>query len=101
MKLTEKQKMQAYDVLIGEQLEMARRDKGLSQDDVAKLYHTSRQTISNYERGMRSINISNLMSLCDVCGFDAMKILTSVRYATDDEVLSAYSTYWERVTSLK
>lgn len=101
MNLTQKQRMQAYDVLIGECLAEERAKKGLTQPQVALLYKTSRQAISNYERGIRSINISNLLSLCDVCGFDAMKIMTKVKYASEQELQNAYTKYFETVSSLQ
>lgn len=91
MKLTSKQRMQAYDILIGEALEEERKEKGMSLQDVANKVGKSKQTIFNYEKGRRSLNTSDFIVYCDKLGFDGMGIIVEVQSKSDTELLKAYS----------
>lgn len=96
MKLNATQRMQAYRVLMGEALCEKRKEKGLSQQNIADLVGISRVSVSYYENGIRSINTDELLSLCDICGFDALEIMNHAYNASDIELSTAYKKYLER-----
>ncbi|MGU3432603.1 helix-turn-helix domain-containing protein [Actinomycetes bacterium M1A6_2h] len=51
-------------------LERARRDSGLSQDELARRAHTSRPTLSAYENGRKSPSLATTQRLLTEAGFD-------------------------------
>ena len=50
----------------GERLEEIRKDKGMTQEDLAKLLDVSSVTISSYERGEIVPKLANLLKLAEV-----------------------------------
>src|SRR6516225_7361010 len=58
------------DTLIGEQLASLRLRAGLTQSDIAKELHMSRQHISNIETGYTSPTLSVLHAYLKACGSD-------------------------------
>lgn len=74
-----KKKMELYRVILGQLLIEARKEKGFSQQAVADLAGISRVSVSYYERGERSINMDDLISLCDSCGFDYVQIIKKLQ----------------------
>ena len=50
----------------GERLEEMRKDKGMTQEDLAKLLDVSSVTISSYERGEIVPKLANLLKLAEV-----------------------------------
>jgi transcriptional regulator with XRE-family HTH domain len=58
------------DTLIGEQLASLRLRAGLTQSDIAKELHMSRQHISNIETGCTSPTLSVLHNYLKACGSD-------------------------------
>ena len=101
MSLDSKKRMRAYDVLIGEALAEKRKEKGLSLQDVADKVGRSKQTVYNYERGIRSLNTADFMVYCDTLGFDGMPILVEVQKKSDDDLLKAYSKYFFEISKVK
>ncbi len=93
MNLSTKQRLEAYRVLIGEMLMSERKKKRYSQQNVADITGLSRVSISHYERGVRSINIEDLYSLCQLCGFDYERIVSAPLTASVEELNSAYDKY--------
>ena len=51
---------------VGKQIQHYRKEKNLSQDDLAEIIFVSRQTISNWERGATYPDIQNLLLLSKV-----------------------------------
>ena len=83
------EKKLAFRVLFGEKLEEARANKGMSQEDVAKLTGLSRSVISYYESGKRSINLNEAIFLCDRCGFDFTHIASEITSASPADLAKA------------
>ena len=54
-----------------EQLQKARVDAGLSQDELAKKMGWDQTYVSKIERGVRRVDVVELMGICDVLGLDA------------------------------
>ena len=52
--------------ILGKRLKQARKNKGLTQDYVAKIIGTTYQTISNYERGTRDPDTESLTRLANL-----------------------------------
>ncbi len=101
MKLNSKQKMRAYDVIIGEALAEKRKEKGMSLQDVADKVGRSKQTVYNYERGIRSLNAADFLVYCNTLGFDGMPILIETQKKSDDDLAEAYSKYFFELTKVK
>ena len=58
---------------IGEMLKMARKETGLTQEDVAKAMHTKKSAISRIENHAQDIKLSTLQAFAQVMG-KALKI---------------------------
>ncbi len=55
---------------IGENIAKIRNVQGLTQEHLAKYLGVSREQISNYERGVRSISVTELNKLSDLFGVE-------------------------------
>jgi transcriptional regulator with XRE-family HTH domain len=55
-----------YNEFIRRQIRLAREDKGMSQEDLAKAIHRSRITITNLESGRTEVNAVDLMGIAYV-----------------------------------
>lgn len=51
---------------IGENLKQARKDKGLTQKEVATRLHMTQQQYSRFENGVFELNYAQILSLCDL-----------------------------------
>ncbi|MDE6302619.1 MAG: helix-turn-helix domain-containing protein [Clostridia bacterium] len=51
---------------IGNNLKQARKDKKLTQTDVAKLMYMTQQQYSRFENGVYELNYSQILFLCDL-----------------------------------
>lgn len=58
-----------------ERLRQIREDKDLTQTDIAKLLNVSQITYSQYERGVRSLPLEHLKTLCLYYGIKSDYIL--------------------------
>ena len=62
--------------LIGDRLKQAREDKEYSLDDVSKLIHLSKSTLSRYENGLvENMKIPILKSLADIYKVDYLWLI--------------------------
>ncbi len=52
----------------------ARKEKGFTQEDVARLLKTERSTYSNYELGYRKIEVETMIKLKKILGVSDDKI---------------------------
>ncbi len=57
--------MEAQRITIGEQLTMARKARGLTQQQVATKIHVTRQTISSWEVGRSYPDMASVLALGD------------------------------------
>lgn len=66
-------------VELGKELKQARIKKRLTQQDVANRLNLTRSAITNYERGIRSIEIELFYKLCEIYDADDYEIIQNVR----------------------
>lgn len=59
--------MKAYEK-IGERLQKAREEAGMSQEELAKILGTTQSSLSNYELGKRRLYFSDLQRIGDILG---------------------------------
>ena len=83
-----KDKMKAQNILIGLLLREARLKNNMTQQQVAEKMNLTRESISQYEYGKRSINITDFFEMCYKCNFDADSIIDAVRNASEKELIS-------------
>lgn len=50
--------------IVGENIKQARRDKGLTQSQVAALLHMTQQQYSRFENGVFELNYGQILNLC-------------------------------------
>ncbi len=52
--------------IVGSNLKQARKDKGLTQKEVAFKFHMTQQQYSRFENGVFELNYSQIVELCDL-----------------------------------
>lgn len=62
-------------IAFGRNLEHARLEAGLSQQDVERMGGVSQPFLSNVERGLTSINLDNAARLADIVGVPLWQLL--------------------------
>ncbi len=55
-------------VALGQTIKELREEKGLTQEQLANMLHISRQNVSRWELGKRSIESTNLLKICQILG---------------------------------
>ena len=65
-----------------EKLQQLRKQKGLTQEELAEKLGVSTQMISNLELGKKAIRPENLARVCDVLGLSADFVLTGTNTKT-------------------
>ena len=50
--------------IVGQNIKEARKFKGLTQSDVAKLFHMTQQQYSRFENGVFELNYSQILEIC-------------------------------------
>jgi transcriptional regulator with XRE-family HTH domain len=65
--------------LVRKKLLAARHDAGLTQLAVAEAWGMPQETISAIERGVRRLDLVELMDLCQVLGLDVAEFVAEVR----------------------
>ena len=81
-------------------LKELRKEKGLTQDDLAELLEVTKVTIFNWENGVSSIKPDRLKKLCEIFGVDMPYLLgynnvkneTNIKAAVLDEALEKLRT---------
>jgi transcriptional regulator with XRE-family HTH domain len=56
---------------VAKQLQQARVQAGLSQEDLAKKIGWDQTYVSKIERGVRRVDVVELVAICEVIGIDA------------------------------
>ena len=64
---------------LGERIQKYRKMKGLSQEELGKLLHISRQTISKWESNQSSPDIQSCKAMADVFGISLEELLVEIR----------------------
>lgn len=64
------EKKDMFDVVVGELIAKARKEKGISQRDLAKAIRIPRGSISNWEIGRAPMPLSKARLICDYLGLD-------------------------------
>ena len=62
-----------------EQLRDARTNAGLSQEDLAKKMGWDQTYVSKIERGVRRVDVVELIAICEVLGIDPGQFVTDLR----------------------
>ena len=81
-------------------LKELRKEKGLTQDDLAELLEVTKSTIFNWENGVSNIKPDRLKKLCEIFDVDATYLLgynnvkneTNIKAAVLDETLEKLRT---------
>ena len=60
---------------LGERIQKYRKMKGLSQEELGKLLHISRQTISKWESNQSSPDIQSWKAMADIFGISLEELL--------------------------
>ncbi|MBE5746195.1 MAG: helix-turn-helix transcriptional regulator [Clostridiales bacterium] len=53
-----------YSKIVGENIKRARKDKGLTQKQVAKVFRMTQQQYSRFENGVFELNYQQLYEIC-------------------------------------
>ena len=64
--------------IIGERLKKARKEKGMTQEELAEKLDISIAFLSRVERGNSKINLKRLTQVCEILGIPEGEILTGV-----------------------
>lgn len=70
---------------IGERIVAARMKAGLTQADIAQKLNVTAQTISAWERGVKTPKLDTIIRICNAIGCDTSEILNTVDFSTDAE----------------
>lgn len=54
-----------YNIIVGHQLRKLREIKSITQTDIAEIIGVGKNTISQYENGVRRINVDSLCKIAD------------------------------------
>ena len=60
--------MEDIRIIIGKRIQVFRKEKNLSQEDLANLANLDRTYISSVENGKRNISIININNICNAVG---------------------------------
>ena len=71
---------------IGERIVAARMKAGLTQADIAQKLNVTAQTISAWERGVKTPKLDTILRICNAIGCDTSEILNTVDFPTDAEM---------------
>lgn len=72
-------------MILGERIQKYRKMKGLSQEELGKLLHISRQTISKWESNQSSPDIQSCKAMADVFGISLEKLLDESKKIKTDQ----------------
>ena len=70
---------------IGERIVAARMKAGLTQADIAQKLNVTAQTISAWERGVKTPKLDTIIRICNAIGCDTSEILNTVDFSTNAE----------------
>lgn len=70
---------------LGERIQKYRKMKGLSQEELGKLLHISRQTISKWESNLSSPDIQSCKAMADVFGISLEELLDESKKIKTDQ----------------
>ncbi|MBQ6846492.1 MAG: helix-turn-helix transcriptional regulator [Oscillospiraceae bacterium] len=73
--------------MVSKNLKDARKQKSLSQEEVAEIVNTSRSNISKYETGLLEPNLQTLKRLCELYKVSADKILEINIQEEENEII--------------
>lgn len=78
-------KMRKDSMTLGERIQKYRKMKGLSQEELGKLLHISRQKISKWESNLSSPDIQNRKAMADVFGISLEELLDESKKIKTDQ----------------
>lgn len=65
--------------LIGQQIRQLREERGLKQNDLAKVINRTRSSISNIEHGVQALQIGDLYKLAELFNIEVSSILPTLQ----------------------
>lgn len=68
--------------IVGENIKIARKIKGLTQRDVAQVFHMTQQQYSRFENGIFELNYDQIIKICKLLDITPNEI-----FEFDNEVL--------------
>ena len=77
--------------VIGERLKKARKEKGMTQEELAEKLDISIAFLSRVERGNSKINLKGLTQICDILGIPEGEILTGVSSKSQNYLESEFA----------
>ena len=87
--------------VIGERLKKARKDKGLTQEELAEKLDISIAFLSRVERGSSKVNLKRLTQICEILGITEGEILTGVSSKSQNYLDSEFSELLKNCTPEK
>ena len=87
--------------VIGERLKKARKDKGLTQEELAEKLDISIAFLSRVERGSSKVNLKRLTQICEILGITEGEILTGVSSKSQNYLDSEFSVLLKNCTPEK
>ena len=71
---------------IGKRIVIARMNAGLTQADLARKLNVTAQTISAWERGVKTPKLDTICRICNAIGCDTSEILSGVNISANAEI---------------
>lgn len=63
---------------LGEILRDARKDKKMSQQDIADHLHIARQNVGTYERGVKTLDLDAFLKICEILQIDYNEVIQKI-----------------------
>ena len=84
---------------IGEFISTCRKNKNLTQKELADLLHVTDRAISNWERGIRMPDVSFFRPLCEILDITINELLKGERIDKEDEISTSEEQLLDVLTS--
>lgn len=85
---------------IGEQLLKLRKEKNLSQEEVADQLNVTRQTVSKWETNQSTPDFDKIMPICQLYGITSDELLTGVKIEKETEVVEKTATNTKKAAGI-
>lgn len=69
------------EIMLSEKIKKYRLDNGLTQEELAKALHSSQNTISNYENGIRTPTVKKLIAIATLFGCSVSDLIGEFSYS--------------------
>lgn len=69
------------EIMLSEKIKKYRLDNGLTQEELEKALHSSQNTISNYENGIRTPTVKKLIAIATLFGCSVSDLIGEFSYS--------------------